>query len=62
MRTSLEKISPGSDLVPVPGIKPGQEKTGWTEKYHLMMVKMMMTMIMMGRMMLMKKEEKNWFD
>ena len=28
-------ISPGSDLVPVPGIQPGQEKAGWTEQNHL---------------------------
>ena len=34
----FDRLSPCSDLVPVPGIKSWKEKAGWAEENHLMMV------------------------
>ena len=42
----FDRLSPCSDLVPVPGIKSWKEKAGWAEENHLVMV----TIVMMVRM------------
>ena len=52
-----DRLSPCSDLVPVPGIKSWKEKAGWAEENHLrmviivMMVRMIRVLMMMVMMM-----------
>ena len=55
----FDRLSPCSDLVPVPGIKSWKEKAGWAEENHLMMVIIVMMVrmirVLMMMVMMMKK-------